>query len=184
MIKIHMKKTLTTTLATLAIATSISFAGFFQNDNIKIKGIYLGMTMEEALVACKQMVQGTDAASWADMMQITKAEDGSQIIKIENRFHVPLLIAVSGPNQNGKLTAFALDGIATNIIFKCNNMGSQEFVKTFIDAYKIPKVEPDEKGENYVYQTDDGTKVIIGGTDKSVALVKVKSQEETKSSFN
>jgi hypothetical protein len=179
----NMKKTITAITA-LAIATSMSFAGLFDNNNIKIKGIYLGMSMEEALVACKQMVQETEAVSWANRMEITKAEsDGSQAIVIRNGFGVPLLMAVSGPNQNGKLTMFVLDGIGTNMIFKCGHMGSQEFTKMFIDAYGIPEVKPDETGEHYEYQTDDGTKVLIG-TDKSFVLQKVKTQEEAKSTFN
>ena len=178
-----MKKTLTT-LTALAIATSMSFAGWLDNDNIKVKGIYLGMPMEEALVACKQMVQGTEAVSWANRMEITKAEsDGSQAIVIRNGFGVPLLMAVSGPNQQGKLTMFALDGIGTNMIFKCEHMGYEEFAKMFIDAYKIPQLSPDESGEHYQYKTEDGTQVLVG-TDKSFVLQKVKSQEEAKSAFN
>ncbi len=178
-----MKKSITT-LSSLLILSCFSFAGLFDNDNIKIKGIYLGMPMEEALEACKKMVQNTEAQKWADSMKITYAEsDGSQAIVVMNGFGMTLLQAVSGPNQNGKLTSFVLDGVATNMIFKCSHMDLQEFTKMFMDAYGIPEMNPDETGEFYQYKTDSGAKVLID-TKKGIGFLKVKSKDEAKSAFD
>ena len=171
-------KLITSILTSLAIATCASFAA--DNDTIKIKGIYIGMPMEEALEACKKMVQGTPVESWAKYMEISKSKkDDSQMFSAD----MTEIIAISAKNNNGKLTYFKMNAFATNKIFKCADMGSPEFTKMFMDAYKIPDMNLDETGENYEYKTDDGTKVTVG-RDKSFTLEKVQTKEEAKSAFD
>lgn len=167
----------------MAIATSMSFAGFFDGNvsDLKVKGLYIGMPISDALVACKQSVEGTSASGWAEQMKIEKFGDGSSNIVIRNGFGMPLIMVVS--DSNDKVNAFAFEWPAVNVIFNAADMSMKEFAQLFIDSYSIPKLEPDEKRENLEYTFPSGVKVIITG-DKGVVVKKTQSESQKKSAFN
>jgi hypothetical protein len=176
-------KQLITSLLAIASACSMSSAGLFENDEITIKGIRLGMSIEDALVACQEMVKGTAVEQWADGMSINRSEeDGSAAIMVQTPMGVQLAV-ISGPGQEGKVTAFTLSGFATNQIFKAAEMDADSFVETFMKAYKIPSMALDETGENYEYKTSGGTLVKIA-TSKDILLQKVKADSENLENFN
>lgn len=177
-----MKKTIIT-LMSMAIATSISFASFFDGSpsDLKIKGMYIGMPIDDALVSCKKAVEGTSVSNWAEAMKIEKFDDGTSNIVIRNGFGMPLLMVVA--DNKGEVLAFAFEWPAVNAIFNAKDMELKEFAQMFIDAYKIPELNPDEKGENLVYNMDCGVKVMIT-KDKGVAIAKTQTQTERKASFN
>lgn len=177
-----MKKTITTLLA-LAIATSISFAGLFDGkpQDLKIKGLYIGMPMEEALGTCKSTVAGTSIAEWADAMQIEKSEDGTSMIAVRNVVGNPLLLVLS--DANGKVRAFAFEYPAVNVLFNAKDMELKEFAQLFVDSYKLPGLDPDEEGENLVHTLESGVKVTIT-KDKGIVVSSTASQTERKAAFN
>lgn len=50
-------------------------------------------------------------------------------------------------------------------------------------CYKIPELQPDEKGENLVHTMESGVKVAIT-KDKGIVVTATQSQTERKASFN
>ncbi|MEN9446256.1 MAG: hypothetical protein RL728_768 [Bacteroidota bacterium] len=177
-----MKKSIIT-LLTIAVMTSVSFAGIFDGStsDLKVKGLYIGMPMEEALVASKSAVQGTSVSNWAEQMKIEKFGDGTSNIVIKNAFGMPLFIVLADSSQ--KVITYAFEWPAVNAIFNSGDMSMKEFAQLFIDSYNIPNLEPDEKGENLVHTLPSGVKVMITG-DKGVVVQKTQTQSERKASFN
>lgn len=179
-----MKKTIIT-LLTVAVVSMTSFASFFegQAEDFKVKGLYVGMPMEEALLACKACVQGTKVSHWADEMKLEKFDDGSSIIVIRNGFGMPLIMVVSDTTSNGRVKVFAFEWPAVNAIFNAKDMSLKEFAQLFIDSYKIPRLDPDEDGESLVHTLPSGVKITIT-KDKGVVVAKTQTQSERKASFN
>jgi hypothetical protein len=167
----------------MAILLSTSFAGFFDGDagELKIKGFYIGMPIEEALVCAKNSVQGTSVANWSEHMKIETHDDSTSSIIIRNGFGMPLMIVIG--DNNGKVTMFGMEWVAVNAVFNAGDMSLKEFAQLFIDSYGIPQLQPDEAGNNLEHTYLSGVKVTVTG-DKGFLVQKTSSQSERKAAFN
>lgn len=176
-------KTTTTTLLSLLLVTSMSFANLFgpQPEDLKVKGLYIGMPIDDALVASKKAVEGTSISHWADEMKIEKFDDGTSNIVFKNAFGMPLFMVVA--DNTGKVGAFAFEWPAVNVMFNAEDMELREFAQMFINAYNIPELKPDDKRENFICTMECGIKVTIT-KDKGVAIAKTQTETERKAAFN
>lgn len=170
-------------LTTLAVITSQALAGFFEPDqsDIKVKGMYIGMPIEQSLVCLKEAIKGTSAESWTEHLKIEKQDNGTSKILLINGFGMPLVIVTS--DAQGKVDLYALEYVAVNAMFNATDLSLNEFAQLFIDAYGIPELKPDENHENLVYTSPNGVKVAIT-KDKGVVVQKTQTQTERKAAFN
>lgn len=83
-------------------------------------------------------------------------------------------------DENGKTIKIFISKSAVNALFNVEDMTTEKFVQTFIDAYKIPNMEPifgDNLSMRWEYTSPDGFKIVIGN-DKSIVMEKVAKAKE------
>lgn len=169
------------------IENALKNSAHFEPSTIKIKGIYIGMDINDIPTLLDKKLAGTDFAE--DLFKEVN-ENGviHVIINPKNSIshtkfgsHIDMkgfgLINATTKNQ---VTSYYLKGPLVDILFNSSDLSTDDFVKAFTDAYKIPEM----KGEGcYIYTSPDGVKISID-RDKSITVEKVPSETERKASFD
>ena len=156
---------------------------------IKIKGLYLGMDMEEAAEIWKKYVPEEGRAHSI----IEKKEEEGYCLELtigQGYRSVGCVYA----DLNEEVTAFHFYTSGVDILFNSPGLKPSDFVEQFANAYNVPMQHSyDARGVYWEYRSPDGVKIVIrrqlvGLYDDieavSLSITKGKSEQEIKQSFD
>lgn len=120
--------------------------GSLQSRGPAIKGVSLGMPIQEAVRA---LVGQLDMKLWK--IQDNLFDTGELVVTISPRNDGPMFseqLAGLAPttisaNAQGVVDSFMLDAVLVRMLFKSDGMSHREFAQACLQAYDIPKLEPD-----------------------------------------
>lgn len=145
--------------------------------DIKVKGFYIGMPIQEAQAKLKEVV----VPYWP----VIGGEGPEKFLVIETESDgtkkIASLVFNVTADAEGKVTSFVFSSALNKDIFNARDMTPEQFCEQFVKAYGIPNMEPVDGG--WIYNSDNGVLVIVR-TDKSIMLKAVPSASERKSSFD
>ena len=110
-----------------------------KNNTLVFKNLWLGMPIEDACQTINQKVGKRFLSVTTDKeskMKIIALIDGTN--EILNRNYIDVLA-----DESGKVTSFFLHKEIIDALFDSKDMPQSEFIQTFINNYKIPKLEPE-----------------------------------------
>jgi len=161
-----------------------------KNGLIKIKGLYVGMDINDAQTVLKRLLVGI-----VEDVTVSKRRDGFEIHHIE---HLNLEEVMGSAlaaafvvgrvekekvaeirvraDENRKVTAIYLSGALVDKLFDAENIDTRDFVDQFCKAYEIPRMDrryDDDYDDYWVHMGFKGLKVVIQ-ENKGFMLEKVK----------
>lgn len=148
--------------------------------NIKVKGLYIGMDIQNVPALLKEKMAST---LMADMVQ----DDVILVAGLTgNTYRVLIgsgLFGEINAGPDGKVTSILLNTVTVNDLFNASGMEASDFAKQFVEAYKIPQMDVSDNAQALVYTSKDGIKVTID-SQKNLFIVKVASAQERKKAFD
>lgn len=183
----------------------------FQASTIKIKGLFIGMSIDTIEEWCTERLESLPTFSFK---RLVNASEGIQIFIIHNKNiieQVEQSIKSSDANpstafiaflqniqstqpsfilsKNGQVTEVDLNPDLVNALFDSESMDAATFAQEIVNAYDIPtlKVEQDQSNlfakPKWAYTSDEGFRVVVHQT-KRIELSKVASVQERRSKFD
>jgi hypothetical protein len=126
--------------------------------SFKVKGIYLGMTKQDLISALNPLVGADGITVQEAVVAAMTVPDAEEVTLTEiglGRFILKF----------GRLHTYLIGGSVTDKFFNSGAMNVEQFVQSFVDAYKIPEMkkeyDPDSYASYYVYRDPLGYEVRI-----------------------
>lgn len=120
---------------------------------LKVKGLYLGMPIDEAIIRCNEGNKSIWIGS-ENMTKYCKYEESSR--KGEGNVGHPS-VGVYVEFSDNKAKSIKL----TDMVFDARDMQASDFAQKFISAYGIPELKPSDDRQYWQYITPSGTRVKI-----------------------
>lgn len=136
---------------------------------LKVKGLYIGMAIEEA---SQQMTK-----LWGKEVSVKKDDGGFYVSPDEHYFKFKI-----EADANKKVISIILGADTVDELFNVAGIDGKEFVQLFIDAYKIPKMKVSYVDAYYCaweFTSSHGYKLEID-SNKMITIKAIPKQNELK----
>jgi len=146
--------------------------------DIVVKGLYVGMPIEEASTAVKQLLKNTKRYSDVNevALDVKTTEEGKKVVALISNFGLPL-IAVQAGSSNMTETIF-LGKFVVEEAFGATDMTAKEFARAMVDSYSIPSLEPIDN-ETWAHTYESGVRIRVD-TNKNIVIDQAVAQSSFK----
>ena len=158
-------------LVILSLFTPCVSAGFKDSSTITVKGFYLGMEQSEV----KKIYGQFKKDKIASHLNFEK-ENYRDLIMVDNEFSSMSNKIEVAYDENYKATGITFQYKTVPILFDNGKLDTEEFVKKFVEEYKLPKMKFEDMGMVKIHSVIiDKLKIKVSIDDyKNIRLQKVK----------
>jgi len=115
-------------------------SGTSSANDFKVKGLYIGMDMDDACKIVNQLVNSTEVSKVAFEPGSHASQAGYLCQYPQNSRSNPQIYVIS--NLVNKVTAIVISSELTPTLFNANGIEAEDFAKQFMDSYHLPKMDP------------------------------------------
>ena len=126
--------------------------------SIVVKGVYIGMDVQEAAKQIKTKLPEGWELSGPDK---DDEGPGGYAITVYLWIGAALPGGVIIADAEGKVTTIKLTTMLVDDMFQAENMEASEFAKKFAESYKIPSLEPKDSWDGWYYTSPEGYNVTV-----------------------
>lgn len=135
---------------------------------LKVKGLYLGMNIDEVPAILKNLLPKHEVSQ-------VKGDRHEYVVKIDAGLGGAIIA-----NKDKKVEVMSFSRAIVDDLFNSADMDAKSYAEKFMSSYNIPNMEPVPGKDWWQYTSPDGFKVSINAKYKITTIEKIAKEAERK----